>query len=132
MVFLQNMGLFSLTTSMTLMWLVNLTLIYLAITKKFEPLLLLPIGFGIIMANLPESQLMTEGEGLIWKFYHFGIEWEVIPLLMFLGLDQFWALACPASPGLSRCRSASRRISHFLCQLCNGIYARRNSNNRHH
>lgn len=86
MAFLQNMGLLSLTPGMLFMWLVGLTLLYLAITKKYEPLLLLPIGFGIILANLPETQLMMEGEGLIWKFYHFGIEWEVIPPLIFLGL----------------------------------------------
>jgi len=46
----------------------------------------LPIGFGILVANLPLTGLMTPGEGLIWRFYHYGIEWEVIPPLIFLGL----------------------------------------------
>jgi len=71
---------------MIIMWVIGLVLIYLAITKQYEPLLLLPIGFGILLANLPETQLMTQGEGLIWRFYHYGIEWEIIPPLIFLGL----------------------------------------------
>jgi oxaloacetate decarboxylase beta subunit len=49
-------------------------------------LLLLPIGFGILIANLPLTNLMDPGEGLIWRFYHYGIEWEVIPPVIFLGL----------------------------------------------
>lgn len=68
------------------MWLISVTLMYLAIHKKFEPLLLLPIGFGILIANLPLTNLMDPGEGLIWRFYHYGIEWEIIPPVIFLGL----------------------------------------------
>lgn len=86
MAFIENMGLLQLSAGMLVMWLIGLLLIYLAITKKYEPLLLLPIGFGIIIANIPETHLMAEGEGLLWRFYHYGIEWEVIPPLIFLGL----------------------------------------------
>ena len=86
MAFLQNIGLLFLTPGMAVMWLIGLTLIYLAITRQYEPLLLLPIGFGILLANLPEAHLMEPGEGLIWRFYHYGIEWEVIPPVIFLGL----------------------------------------------
>jgi len=68
------------------MWFIGIVLIYLAIARKYEPLLLLPIGFGIILANLPLTDLMHEGEGLIWRFYHYGIQWEIIPPLIFLGL----------------------------------------------
>ena len=53
MAFFDNMGLWALTPGMVFMWLIGLALIYLAITRKFEPLLLLPIGFGIIIANMP-------------------------------------------------------------------------------
>jgi len=86
MVFFENMGLMALTPGMVFMWLIGLTLVYLAITKQYEPLLLLPIGFGIIITNLPLTYLMEPGEGLIWRFYHYGIEWEIIPPLIFLGL----------------------------------------------
>ena len=71
---------------MLVMWVVGLTLIYLAISRSYEPLLLLPIGFGIMLANLPLTGLMQEGEGLLWRFYHYGIQWEIIPPLIFLGL----------------------------------------------
>lgn len=74
------------TPGMGVMWLISVTLMYLAIHKKFEPLLLLPIGFGILIANLPLTNLMDPGEGLIWRFYHYGIEWEIIPPVIFLGL----------------------------------------------
>ncbi|SFM43261.1 sodium ion-translocating decarboxylase subunit beta [Thermodesulforhabdus norvegica] len=84
--FLENMGLFHLTFGTVVMYAVAGSLIYLAIAKKFEPLLLLPIGFGILVANMPLTGLMTPHEGLLWKFYHYGIQWEVIPPLIFLGL----------------------------------------------
>ncbi|OGT73390.1 MAG: glutaconyl-CoA decarboxylase subunit beta [Gammaproteobacteria bacterium RIFCSPLOWO2_02_FULL_56_15] len=86
MPFLEAMGILYLTPNMITMWLIGLLLIYLAVKKQYEPLLLLPIGFGIIIANLPEAGLMKPDTGLIWLFYHFGIEWEVIPPLIFLGL----------------------------------------------
>lgn len=86
MVFFDSMGLLALTPGMVFMWIIGFALIYLAITRQYEPLLLLPIGFGIIITNLPLTYLMEPGEGLIWKFYHYGIEWEIIPPLIFLGL----------------------------------------------
>ncbi len=86
MAFIQNMGIFSITPELLVMWLIGLTLIYLAVTRQYEPLLLLPIGFGILLANLPLTQLMEPGAGLLWRFYHYGIEWRIIPPLIFLGL----------------------------------------------
>ena len=82
----KTAGLFQLTPGMLLMWLIAGVLIYLAIAKQYEPLLLLPIGFGILLANLPLAGLMEPGEGLLWRFYHYGIQWEIIPPLIFLGL----------------------------------------------
>lgn len=68
------------------MWLIAFALFYLAIKKQYEPLLLLPIAFGILVVNLPLTSLMEPGHGLIWRFYHYGIDWEIIPPLIFLGL----------------------------------------------
>ena len=82
----QSSGYLHITPGLVVMWFIGIVLIYLAIAKKYEPLLLLPIGFGIILANLPLTDLMHEGEGLIWRFYHYGIQWEIIPPLIFLGL----------------------------------------------
>ncbi len=86
MAIFEHMGIFAVTPGMAVMWMISLVLLYLAIRKQYEPLLLLPIGFGILIANLPLTGLMDPGEGLIWRFYHYGIEWEVIPPLIFLGL----------------------------------------------
>lgn len=73
-----------------IMWAIGLFFIYLAVAKKYEPLLLLPIGFGIFIVNFPLVPLMGQEESgqrqLFNIFYHFGIEWEVIPTLIFLGL----------------------------------------------
>jgi sodium ion-translocating decarboxylase beta subunit len=72
-----------------IMWLIGFVFIYLAIKKNFEPLLLVPIGFGIFIVNLPITPLMGIFEGkreLINIFYHYGLEWEVIPPLIFLGI----------------------------------------------
>jgi oxaloacetate decarboxylase beta subunit len=86
MVFFESMGLLALTPGMICMWSIGLMLIYLAISKHYEPLLLLPIGFGVLVANLPMTHLMAADHGLLWRSYHVGIEWEVFPPLIFLGL----------------------------------------------
>ncbi|GDY24404.1 MULTISPECIES: sodium ion-translocating decarboxylase subunit beta [unclassified Agarivorans] len=73
---------------------VGLLLLYLAIVRKFEPLLLLPIGFGAVLANIPNAGFNDEG-GLLYYIYHVGIETGVFPLLIFMGvgaLTDFGAL----------------------------------------
>jgi oxaloacetate decarboxylase beta subunit len=73
---------------------VGLLLLYLAIVRKFEPLLLLPIGFGAVLANIPNAGFTEEG-GLLYYIYHVGIETGVFPLLIFMGvgaLTDFGAL----------------------------------------
>jgi len=82
----KTSGFIYLTPGMIIMWVIAFVLIYLAIAKDYEPLLLLPIGFGILLANLPLAGLMEPDEGLLWRFYHYGIQWEIIPPLIFLGL----------------------------------------------
>ena len=67
------------------MTLVALLLIYLAIVKGFEPLLLLPIGFGALLANIPLAGISNPG-GLQWMIYQVGIESGVFPLLIFMGV----------------------------------------------
>ncbi len=60
-------------------------LLYLGIGKGFEPLLLVPIGFGAILVNIPQAELMAEG-GTLRFFYDFGIRTEIFPVLIFLGI----------------------------------------------
>jgi sodium ion-translocating decarboxylase beta subunit len=68
-----------------LMIAVGALLLYLAIARKFEPLLLVPIGFGAILSNIPIAD-MAGPEGLLGYIYHVGIETGVFPMLIFLGL----------------------------------------------
>lgn len=67
------------------MMLVGTGLLFLAIRKGFEPLLLLPMGFGAILANIPNAGF-TEPGGLLYYIYHIGIETGVFPLLIFMGV----------------------------------------------
>ena len=68
-----------------LMMLVALVLIYLAVVKEFEPLLLLPIGFGALLANIPLAGI-SGPDGLQGMIYNVGIETGVFPLLIFMGV----------------------------------------------
>ncbi|AXR05798.1 sodium ion-translocating decarboxylase subunit beta [Salinimonas sediminis] len=68
-----------------IMMAVGLLLLYLAIVKKFEPLLLLPIGFGAILTNIPLAGF-SEAQGLLHYIYAVGIETGVFPLLIFMGV----------------------------------------------
>ncbi|MCB1874025.1 MAG: sodium ion-translocating decarboxylase subunit beta, partial [Gammaproteobacteria bacterium] len=90
----QSMGIANLSPGQLLMMLVGGLLIYLAIKKKFEPLLLLPIGFGAILSNIPVAGIAGP-EGLLGYIYQVGIETGVFPLLIFMGvgaLTDFGAL----------------------------------------
>jgi oxaloacetate decarboxylase beta subunit len=60
-------------------------LIYLAVAKDYEPMLLLPIGFGSFLANLPLTGITGE-HGFLGILYQFGIETELFPLLIFIGI----------------------------------------------
>lgn len=78
-------GLYQLTLGELGMIGIGLLLLYLAIVRKFEPLLLLPIGFGGILANIPGTGLNDPG-GMLYAFYTLGIGTGIMPLLIFLGV----------------------------------------------
>ncbi len=94
-------GFLGITWGSIVMIVVGALLLYLGIAKKMEPLLLVPIGFGVILVNLPFGGLMNtivdgvtynyyivggEPVGLLARLFHYGLDWEVIPLFIFLGL----------------------------------------------
>ena len=83
-------GLPNLVFKQVIMLAIAFVFLYLAVAKKYEPLLLVPIGFGIFLVNFPLVPLMGVGEHgtpeLIRAFYKYGIEWEIIPCVIFLGL----------------------------------------------
>jgi oxaloacetate decarboxylase beta subunit len=81
----QSTALPHFTTGQIIMMLVGFGLLYLAIVKKFEPLLLLPIGFGALLTNIPLAGF-SEAGGLLHYVYEVGIETGVFPLLIFMGV----------------------------------------------
>src|SRR3990167_991575 len=81
----QSTGLYHLEPGQALMIAVCLGLIYLAIKKGFEPLLLIPIGFGGLLANIPVAG-MAEGSGILHLFYEVGLPTSVFLLLIFMGV----------------------------------------------
>ncbi|GGB56076.1 sodium ion-translocating decarboxylase subunit beta [Shewanella inventionis] len=94
MAFWSETGIANFSGGQLLMMAVGCLLLFLAIAKGFEPLLLLPIGFGAILANIPNAGFTEEG-GLLYFAYHVGIETGVFPLLIFMGvgaLTDFGAL----------------------------------------
>lgn len=79
----------SLEIGNVIMIVIGLVFVYLAITKDYEPLLLVPIGFGIIVGNIPAvagMPLSVYDEGSVLRYLYFGVERGVYPPLIFLGI----------------------------------------------
>lgn len=81
----QGSGLYQLTLGQLAMLGVCLGLLYLGIVRKFEPLLLVTIGFGGLLSNIPGVEIAT-GDGLLHLSYVVGIESGVFPLIIFMGV----------------------------------------------
>ena len=87
-------GFLSVTWQQLIMYLIGILLIWLAIKKDYEPSLLLPMGFGAILVNLPASGVLNqvldgigETNGIIQWLFHTGIEAsEALPILLFIGI----------------------------------------------
>ena len=83
-------GIANMTVGNIVMFAVGGILIFLAITKKYEPLLLIPIGFGAILANLPMADLSaamdSKGLGVMQIIYNAGIQTKLLPPLIFMGV----------------------------------------------
>jgi sodium ion-translocating decarboxylase beta subunit len=82
----RSSGLASLTPGNLVMFAVAGTLIYLAVTRGYEPLLLIPIGFGALLANLPLANLSSYADGILGLLYAAGIKTQLLPPLIFLGV----------------------------------------------
>ena len=78
-------GIHQITLGQGVMILIGMLLLYLAIKKNFEPLLLVPIGFGGVLANIPGAGLAESG-GILHLFYVVGIESGAFPLIIFMGV----------------------------------------------
>lgn len=89
--FLETTSFFNLSRPEVVMIVISCVLLYLGIKRKYEPLLLVPIGFGMLMANIPLGEVMSgpgdggEPGGLLWYLYQ-PVAWGVYPPLIFLGV----------------------------------------------
>ena len=81
----HSSGLYQVEPGQIVMMAVGLLLLYLAIKRNFEPLLLIPIGFGGLLANIPGAGLADSG-GILYMFYSVGIETGAFPLIIFMGV----------------------------------------------
>ncbi len=81
----QGSGLYQISAGQVVMLGICLLLLYLGIVRKFEPLLLVTIGFGGLLSNIPGVEIAT-GDGLLHLTYVFGIETGVFPLIIFMGV----------------------------------------------
>jgi oxaloacetate decarboxylase beta subunit len=81
----QTTGIYQITLPQIAMIVVGFLLLFLAIKKGFEPLLLIPIGFGGIVSNIPGVDIAV-GDGILHQFYMMGLETGVFPLLIFMGV----------------------------------------------
>ncbi|MDO4552905.1 MAG: sodium ion-translocating decarboxylase subunit beta [Bacillota bacterium] len=89
--FIKSMGLVQMDVRSAIMILIALLFLYLAINKGFEPLLLVPIAFGMLLSNLPMSGVFdlaqTEGQAHgLFHYFYFLDEWGILPPLIFMGV----------------------------------------------
>jgi oxaloacetate decarboxylase beta subunit len=95
------MGFLGLSWKHVVMWAISAVLIYLAVIKDYEPALLLPIGFGAILANIPHSSAVSKivgEEGFLWVLYQGGIANELFPVLIFVAIGAM----CDFTPLIQR------------------------------
>ena len=81
----QTTGIYNVTAGEGVMMGVCVLLIWLAIVKEFEPLLLLPIGFGGLLANVPVADIAGP-DGFLGIIYGLGVSNGLFPLLIFMGV----------------------------------------------
>lgn len=115
---LEQSGFMALDWQNLLMLLISFVLMYLAVVKKFEPLLLLPIAFGMFLANIPLVDLMKEGtpwytSGVIRIMYS-GIKSNLFPCLIFLGVGAMTDFAPLIANPISLLLGAAAQLGIYI------------------
>ncbi len=102
-----------------IMMVIALGFIYLAITKRYEPLLLIPIGFGIIVGNMPTDSgiPLVYGEDSVLRYLYFGVEKEIYPPLIFLGIGAMTDFSIMLSNPKLVLLGAAAQVGVFLTYL---------------
>lgn len=100
-----------------IMFLIAGILVYLAIKKEYEPLLLIPIGFGMLMANFPLAEMASYDDGIIALIYNFGIRTELLPPVIFLGVGVLTDFRPLLSRPLTFLLGAAAQLGIFVAAL---------------
>ena len=114
---LQTSGFAHLSWGNWVMIFVGGLLIYLAIVKQYEPLLLIPIGFGTILANLPLAEMGSHSHGIINLIYESGIKTELLPPIIFLGVGVLTDFRPLLGRPLTFLLGASAQLGIFVAAL---------------
>lgn len=118
--FFETTGFSGMTTGNAIMILIGLVFIFLAITKHYEPLLLVPIGFGAIVGNIPSLETMALGvydEGSVLYFLYQGVTLGIYPPLVFLGIGAMTDFSTMLSNPKLVLLGAAAQIGIFLTLL---------------
>ena len=115
--FFKGMGIFHITVGNVIMILVGLTLVYLAIRYRMEPLLLLPIGISAVIVNLPLTGITQPPTGLFYLIHHYLISTEVVPLLIFFGLGAMTDFGPLIADPKTALLGAAAQIGVFIAML---------------
>ena len=120
----ENSGFVGLTSGNMIMILVAMVLLYLAIAKGFEPLLLLPIAFGCLLANLPLSGILSAPDpangiihGGFLHYIKFGIDQEIYPIIIFMGVGALTDFGPLLANPITFLLGASAQLGVFLAVI---------------
>jgi carboxybiotin decarboxylase len=114
---LEESGFMNLELGNYIMFIMAFVLVYLAITKEYEPLLLIPISFGIVLANFPLANLSAYSEGIIGLIYEGGIKTELLPPIIFLGVGVLTDFRPLLSRPLTFLLGAAAQLGIFIAAL---------------
>jgi oxaloacetate decarboxylase beta subunit len=115
--FLKTTGFSQMSLGNVIMIIIGITFIVLAITKEYEPLLLVPIGFGILVGNIPAIADMSVGvytQGSVLSYIYFGVKSGIFPPLIFLGIGAMTDFSCLLSMPKLILLGAAAQIGIFL------------------
>lgn len=118
--FLETTGFAQMTWGNAVMILVGLVFIYLAITKDYEPLLLVPIGMGAVVGNIPSVESMALGvydDGSVLQYIYFGVSNGIYPPLIFLGIGAMTDFSTMLSNPKLILLGAAAQVGIFLTLL---------------
>ena len=127
---IEQSGFVALNGPTLVMLLVAFILLYLAIAKGFEPLLLMPIAFGCLLVNLPLSGIVDPG-GFLY-FVKFGIDHEIYPVIIFMGIGALTDFGPLLANPITFLLGASAQLGVFVAVIGAGLHHPAGRGHRHH